>query len=80
VYDHVVYNTKTNKIVFTNETKTGGAEFSDAQLRALKGEPVTLVGDQLPKELRGQTISSKTTPYRITHMEFLTGQFTHIEL
>ncbi|GGB17600.1 hypothetical protein GCM10011511_46740 [Puia dinghuensis] len=80
VYDHVVYNTKTNKVSFTNETKSGGANFSDAQVRAMNGEQTTLVGDKLPKGLKGQTISSKTTPYKVTRLDFLTGEYHYIEL
>jgi hypothetical protein len=72
-YDNVVYNEKTRKVVFTNETKTGGSFLSDQQLKALAGHKVTF-GPSAPPQLQGLKISSETTPFKITRLNFLTGE------
>lgn len=75
-YDNVVYNRKTQKVVFTNETKTGGSLLSDQQLKAIAGHTVTF-GQSAPRELRGLKISSETTPFKITRLNFLTGEVNY---
>jgi RHS repeat-associated protein len=77
VYDNVVINDKTGKAVLTNETKTGGARLSGNQARAKAGENVTLTGKKLPENVRGQTISSSTTPYRTSRVNTKTGNITN---
>lgn len=69
VYDDVIFNPKTGKIDFTSETKTGGAKLSDLQQRAKKGEFVTITSKKVPISMKGQKISSKTTPYKEVYLE-----------
>jgi len=75
IYDNVIVNRETGEVEFTNETKTGNSPMRSAQLRAQAGEPTQLVGNNIPKDLRNTWISSKTSQYKVTRLDFETGQF-----
>jgi RHS repeat-associated protein len=75
-YDNIVIDSKSGKVLFTNETKTGNGKLSSAQARAAGGENVQLVGKKLPENVRGQSINSNTTPYRVSRVDTKTGKTT----
>ncbi|MHB2154391.1 hypothetical protein ACX8XN_08330 [Calditrichota bacterium GD2] len=69
VFDDVVIDKKTGKVVLVNETKTGKANYSKAQRRYYKnGEQVTLTGKKA-QEARGQTISPSNTTSRTSRVD-----------
>ena len=74
VFDHVAVNKKTGLVEFTNETKTGGGDYSPGQKRSMNGEAVQLVGTNLPKDLKNTWIQSKNVPYQTTRIIFQTGE------
>lgn len=68
-FDNVIVDQKTGKATMTNETKTGGATYSNQQKRYYEGgENVTLTGKKA-EGAAGQTINKTNTPARTTRVD-----------
>lgn len=72
VFDNVVVDKKTGKVLAVNETKTGNADFTKGQSRYYeKGEPVKFVGEKAEKlGIKGESINAASTESRKTSVKF----------